>query len=70
MRHLMTEHAEIIGAAGQGIVGRIDGALEFAEKLLGTNPLYSRANPQYERSGLHSDPRPAGGPQAQDSGAD
>ena len=46
MRHLMTEHAEIIGAEGHGIVSRIEGALEFTEKLLATNPLYSRANPQ------------------------
>ena len=46
MRHLMTEHAELIGAEGHGIVSRIKGALEFTEKLLETNPLYARANPQ------------------------
>jgi hypothetical protein len=46
MRHLMTEHANIIGAAGTGIVSRIDGALDFTEKLLATNPSYARANPQ------------------------
>ena len=45
MRHLMTEHAEVLGAEGRGIVSRIDGALEFAEKLLATNPSFSRANP-------------------------
>jgi hypothetical protein len=45
MRHLMTEHAEIIGADGVGIVNRIDGALDFTEKLLATNPAFSRANP-------------------------
>ncbi len=45
MRHLMTEHASIIGSEGHGIVSRIDGALGFAEKLLATNPLFSRANP-------------------------
>ena len=45
MRHLMTEHAEVLGAEGRGIVSRIDGAIEFAEKLLATNPLFSRANP-------------------------
>ena len=45
MRHLMTEHAEVIGADGVGIVSRIDGALEFTEKLLATNPAFSRANP-------------------------
>lgn len=46
MRHLMTEHAEIIGAEGTGIVSRINGALDFTEKLLATNPSYARANPQ------------------------
>jgi len=45
MRHLMTEHAEVLGAEGRGIVSRIDGALEFADKLLATNPAFSRANP-------------------------
>jgi SAM-dependent methyltransferase len=45
MRHLMTEHAEVLGAEGRGIVSRIDGALDFAEKLLATNPTFSRANP-------------------------
>lgn len=46
MRDLLTEHAEIMGVPGQGIVPRIDGALAFAEKLLATNPIYARANPQ------------------------
>lgn len=45
MRHLMTEHAEIIGSEGRGIVSRIDDAIEFADKLLATNPAFSRANP-------------------------
>jgi len=46
IRHLMTEHAEIIGAEGNGIVSRINGALDFTEKLLATQPMYARANPQ------------------------
>ena len=46
MRHLMTEHAEVLGAEGRGIVSRIDGAIDFAERLLATNPMFSRANPQ------------------------
>lgn len=46
MRHLMTQHAEVIGAEGHGIVSRINGALDFTEKLLATNPTYARANPQ------------------------
>lgn len=46
MRHLMTEHAEVLGAEGRGIVSRIDGAIDFAERLIATNPAFSRANPQ------------------------
>jgi len=46
MRHLMTQHADVIGVEGHGIVSRINGALEFSEKLLATNPAYARANPQ------------------------
>jgi SAM-dependent methyltransferase len=45
MRHLMTEHAEVLGSEGGGIVSRIDGAIDFAEKLLQTNPIFLRANP-------------------------
>lgn len=42
----MTEHAEVMGANGIGIVKRVDGAIDFAEKLLATNPTYVKANPQ------------------------
>ena len=45
MRHLLTQHAEIIGSEGRGIVSRIDGALAFADKLLEQQPGYARANP-------------------------
>ncbi|MEC8859646.1 MAG: class I SAM-dependent methyltransferase [Pseudomonadota bacterium] len=45
MRHLMTEHAEVIGSEGRGIVSRIDDALDFADKLIQTNPTFARANP-------------------------
>lgn len=56
MRHLMVEHADIIGADGHGIVSRINGALDFSEKLLATHPLYARANPQVaERIGKLKD---------------
>lgn len=46
MRDLLTEHAEVLGADGAGIVHRIDSALAFAEQLLAANPAYARANPQ------------------------
>ncbi|GAB2948475.1 methyltransferase regulatory domain-containing protein [Aquaspirillum soli] len=45
MRHLMTQHAEILGAEGRGIVSRIDGAIDFADQLMKTNPAFARANP-------------------------
>jgi hypothetical protein len=45
MRHLMTEHASVMGSTGKGIVSRVDGALEFAQKLLDSNPLFAKANP-------------------------
>ena len=45
MRHLMAEHANVFGVQGRGIVSRVDGALDFSEQLLATNPLYLRANP-------------------------
>jgi SAM-dependent methyltransferase len=46
MRDLLREHGEVMGVPGQGIVSHLDGALNFAERLLATNPIYARANPQ------------------------
>ena len=46
IRHLMTEHANVLGSDGHGIVSRVDGAIDFADKLLKTNPAFARANPQ------------------------
>ena len=46
MRHLMAQHAEVLGSDGHGIVRRIDGAIDFADKLIKTNPAFARANPQ------------------------
>ena len=45
IRHLMTQHAEVFGSEGLGIVSRIDGAIDFTDKLLATHPAFSRANP-------------------------
>jgi SAM-dependent methyltransferase len=45
MRDLLTEHSEVMGASGQGIVPRIDAALAFADKLFAANPAFARANP-------------------------
>ncbi len=45
MRDLLTEHAEVLGADGAGIVSRIDSALGFAEQLLAAKPQYALTNP-------------------------
>jgi SAM-dependent methyltransferase len=45
LRHLFGRHAEVMGAPGHGVIARIDGALEFADKLLATTPLFTLANP-------------------------
>ena len=45
MRHLLTQHAGVMGADGAGIVQRIEGALGFADQLIATNPLYAKVNP-------------------------
>ncbi len=46
MRDLLTEHAEVLGSDGAGIVNRIDSALAFADQLFAANPRYAQANPQ------------------------
>ena len=45
LRHLLTEHAEIMAAPGRGTIARIDAALEFAERLWALNPRFARAHP-------------------------
>lgn len=45
MRDLLTEHSDVMGSSGRGIVARIDEALAFADRLLATHPAYLRANP-------------------------
>src|SRR6185437_14649518 len=44
-RHLLMQHADMLGGSGRGIVGRIDAALGFAERLLPLNPAFAVANP-------------------------
>ena len=46
MRHLMTEHARVLGAEGQGVASRIDAAIEFMHKVWGTKPDFEKAYPQ------------------------
>ena len=46
LRELMSQYAETMGTRGQGIPGRIDGALDFIDRLMAVNPIYAKANPQ------------------------
>jgi SAM-dependent methyltransferase len=46
VRYLMAEHGNVMGAAASGSLGRVNGALDFVDKLFGTNPSIVRANPQ------------------------
>jgi hypothetical protein len=46
VRHLLARHAEVIGASGQGVLGRVDAAIGFVERLAATDPAFVRAHPQ------------------------
>ena len=45
VRHLLTEHSEVMGASGVGTVPRIEAALAFVERLFATGTAYGAANP-------------------------
>ena len=44
LRHLLSKHGSILGAPGEGTLGRVDGAISFVENLLATNPGYARGS--------------------------
>lgn len=45
VRDLLKEHSDVMGISGVGMSKRVDGALQFADKLMATNPAYLKANP-------------------------
>jgi hypothetical protein len=45
LRHLLNLHAEVAGSDAQGLVGKIDAALNFAQKVVDSDALYFKANP-------------------------
>ena len=45
MQHLLSQHNQLMGAPGDGIVNRLNAAVEFASKLMAVDPAYARANP-------------------------
>lgn len=46
LRHLMAQHADVMGAPGAGTVKRVDAAMQFVSGLMATSPSYAQANPQ------------------------
>lgn len=46
LRHLVKRHVEVMGAPGADLFERIGSSLDFAEKVLGTEPFYTRAAPR------------------------
>ena len=46
MRELLIAYGEALAAKGQGIVNRIDAALDFADQLFAAQPGFAAANPQ------------------------
>lgn len=48
MRELLALHDQAMGAPADGSVRRARAALDFAQRLLATQPLYARANPVVE----------------------
>jgi SAM-dependent methyltransferase len=46
VRHLMAQHASVIGASGQGMLSRVGEAIDFFDRLAATDPAFLGANPQ------------------------
>jgi SAM-dependent methyltransferase len=44
LRHIMTLHSELAGSEAAGLVGKIEDALKFTQKLIDSGALYFRAN--------------------------
>ncbi len=48
VRDILTQHSEVMSAPGQNIVGRIDNALGFMDKVMAASPALARLNPTTE----------------------
>ncbi|MFP5392512.1 MAG: class I SAM-dependent methyltransferase [Gammaproteobacteria bacterium] len=46
MRRLLTTHSAVMSPPGVSTVDKVNSALEFADRLLATHPLYAKVNPQ------------------------
>ena len=45
LRHLMTLHADLVGSDETGMIGKVEGAVNFAKQVVDSGALYFRANP-------------------------
>ena len=45
MRHMLVQHAEVMSPEGNSLLSRADSALDFADRLMATDPRFARANP-------------------------
>ena len=45
IQHLISEHGNIMGDSGEGVLGKVTKAMQFSEKLIATEPKFIRANP-------------------------
>ncbi|MNN08323.1 putative methyltransferase regulatory domain protein [compost metagenome] len=45
MRDLLAEHSRIMSAPGVGVLARVDGAIDFVDRMIAVQPRYLEANP-------------------------
>lgn len=45
IRHLLKQHADIMGVSGQGVTNQAGAAMDFIEKFLAVEPAYAKVNP-------------------------
>jgi SAM-dependent methyltransferase len=49
MQRLMAEHSQVAAVPGRNPIARLEAAIDFFEKLLGVDPLFTRLNPSVSR---------------------
>ncbi len=47
LQHLLSEHGRVMAPPGSPLLGKVDAALEFVEKLMALNPVYGIVNPSF-----------------------
>lgn len=45
MRDLLAEHSRVMSAPGVGVLARVDGAIDFVDRMIAVQPRYLEANP-------------------------